>query len=341
MATITIRHTHETGTLIEDSTAGDGVWEIAKLHGFRSSRHVGIYVRGSRDQVANRRKINGLAEALRAAGHTVDVAIDDTPRDRAIVLADQAARLEDRQQALDSKAARGRAEADRLREASDALTRGYAMGQPLLVDHYSYPREKRRVQKAQDYAFRGLDTSKAAAQVQNRADAVGVDAAYAATPQAIALRIPRLEAELRDIGRRLDEYDAQRAGLPPLTTVEESDYEQQLRARDALLRGQLDHDRMVIAKAIEAGTWTPWGPDTVQVGDLVNQYSVGGDWLLVMRVNKTTVSVDHGRSWTDTMSYAKIRRHSRLAPAAAAAAVAAAKVRQAEQKAAVAGWPAR
>src|SRR5690606_5960884 len=104
---IVIRHTHATGTLIEGSRKGDGVFEIARQHGFRwfpSIQAIGLP--GSRDRLARRDRIYALAEALRAAGHEVQVHIDDTSRPRAQVVADQAARLADRKRALEAKAAR-------------------------------------------------------------------------------------------------------------------------------------------------------------------------------------------------------------------------------------------
>jgi|GEM_PF-1893966 len=60
---ITIRHTQEAGTVVEGSTKGDGVWEIAKPLGWRFHRDVGIYLRGSRDQLAKEWKLNALADA--------------------------------------------------------------------------------------------------------------------------------------------------------------------------------------------------------------------------------------------------------------------------------------
>jgi hypothetical protein len=94
MADLMIRHTHADGTLLEGSSKGDGVYEVLKgLRGWRYFPSIGaIGIRQSRDRVAKRGLINAAADALRAAGHEVTVEIDDTPRARADVLADQADR---------------------------------------------------------------------------------------------------------------------------------------------------------------------------------------------------------------------------------------------------------
>jgi hypothetical protein len=103
---ITIKHTHEDGTLVYGTRKGDGVydiirkWENGNFKFFPSLRMIGL--RNSRDRVADRWAINAAAKALREAGFEVEVEIDDTFRDRAQVLEDKADRLEDR------RAVRGR-----------------------------------------------------------------------------------------------------------------------------------------------------------------------------------------------------------------------------------------
>jgi hypothetical protein len=52
-------------------------------------------------------------------------------------------------------------------------------------------------------------------------------------------------------------------------------------------------------------------PETIQVGDLIATRLV--EWRRVVRVNKKSVSVETGYSWTDTVPYAKILRHRRVA----------------------------
>lgn len=49
------------------------------------------------------------------------------------------------------------------------------------------------------------------------------------------------------------------------------------------------------------------GPNTIRVGDFVATRLTG--WREVVRVNKKSVSVATGYSWTDTVLYVKILRH--------------------------------
>lgn len=306
-AEITISHDHEHGTTLTGSTKGDGVWEIARTHGFHYSRTVGIYIRGSRDRIANRHLINACADALRAAGHTVEVTIDDQHRDRATVIADKADRLEDRADALAAKATRRATEAAASWALSDRLVEHIPAGQPILVGHHSERHHRRTLERSQNAAFRGLALDRQAQEVAQRAEAVGKDASYAATPAATALRIPRLETELRDLNRKIDGY-VDRWGQKH--SPAEGDAYESLSARAAQVRDQLDHDRMLLARAVEAGTWTPYGPDTIQAGDLISTRT-SGPFRRVVKVNRKTVAVESGYSWTDKVPFEAIRRHHR------------------------------
>lgn len=299
---ITITHTHAEGTLLTGSHPGDGVWEIARRHGFTYRRSVGIFVRGSRDRVANRYKINGLAEALRAAGHEVTVNIDDTHRDRATVLADQADRLDERRDALTAKAARRADEAQTARNRSDALVANRPPGQPVLVDHHSGAADQRRLDKSVDLAIKAATVLQPAAdQAARRAAAVGSAAAYSATPAVTARRIERLETELRDIDRKLAGYTDKWGGEH---TPAAGGWREQLEARRAQLVDELAYDRAALAAAIDEGRYTAYGPHNVKAGYLVR---VNGFWRKVVKVNRVTVSVETGYSWTDKIRYTDLR----------------------------------
>ena len=114
MSALTITHTHAEGTLIDGSSRGDGSAEILKAQRWRWSRNLGSwYIPQSRDRRAKLPQINATAAALRAAGFTVELDIDDTYRPIACVEADKIARQAARVDALDAKADRkaGTAEA--------------------------------------------------------------------------------------------------------------------------------------------------------------------------------------------------------------------------------------
>jgi hypothetical protein len=311
---ITIRHTHEDGTLIEGTVKGDGVYEITKRYGFRwfpSIRAIGI--RGSRDQVAKRWKINGAAEALRAAGHEVTVEIDDTPRGRAEVLADQSERLDDRAEALAAKAAKHQAESDAAFTRASQIGERFAFGQPILVGHHSERSaraDQRRIQAAMDRSRTEFETAEDAAR---RAAAVGRNADYSARPGVTARRVERAEAELRKIQRSLDGYTTRHYMGDGKTIAYQFDHEpatgehrESLLARKAQLEDQLAYDRAQLAAAQEAGQHVAYGPHNVHVGDLVHH---GYGWYRVVKVNKVTVSVETGYTWHDKIRFTDIRRH--------------------------------
>lgn len=303
---ITIRHTHLDGTLVEGTTKGDGVYELIgprTPHRFRWFPSIGmIGIPQSRDRVARRWQIDGAAEALRAAGFGVEVVIDDTPRARVDVLADQAERLDDRREALLDKAARQRGESEALWQRSHDLVKDRPLGQPILVGHHSESADRRRLERSQDLAFRALYKGDDAAQTARRADAVGTDAAYAATAGATVRRLERLRAELRDIDRKLNGYtDRWQQVHEPAS----GDWRESLTARRPQLVEQIGHDEAVVAAAVQAGTHRVFGPGDVQVGDAVHAH---GRWHEVTKVNRVTVSVKTGYSWDDKVRYTEIRQ---------------------------------
>lgn len=69
-ATITIRHNHADGTLVEGSRKGDGVWEILRglHHNWRYFPSIGaIGIGQSRDRVAKRWVIEAAATVIRSS----------------------------------------------------------------------------------------------------------------------------------------------------------------------------------------------------------------------------------------------------------------------------------
>lgn len=150
MSALTITHTHAEGTLIDGTSRGDGSAEILKAQRWRWSRNLGSwYIPQSRDRRAKLPQINATATALRAAGFTVELDIDDTYRPTACVEADKIARQAARVDALDAKADRkaGTAEAAWAADqaAHDALPEG---GEPIKVGHHSETRHRRAVEKS-------------------------------------------------------------------------------------------------------------------------------------------------------------------------------------------------
>ncbi|MEU7911396.1 DUF3560 domain-containing protein [Microbispora bryophytorum] len=307
---ITISHTHEEGTLVTGTVKGDGAWEILRTHGFHffpSIKMIGI--RQSRDQAAKRYKINGAAEALREAGFEVTVEIDDTPRDRAQVLADQSDRLEDRHAALAAKASKHAGRAAAAADRANQLSERFAGGQPILVGHHS-ERGARRDQKSMDAAMRtSVSEDRTAQETARRANAVGKQAAYSARPRVTARRIKRLEADLRRVQRNLDGYTRRHLlhdGTPyyidehPPATGE---YREQLLAEKARLEKQLEYDREQLGTATDDGEFVEWGKHNIHVGDRVWAWGYNG---LATKTNPTTVQVDFRDHWKPKVKYTDV-----------------------------------
>lgn len=171
---LTIRHSHEEGTLLEGSCKGDGVYEIVKRHGFAyfpSIRAIGI--RQSRDQIAKRYQINAAAEALRAAGHEVTIDIDDTPRDRGTVLADQGERLDERADRLAARSARHASAADAHLDRANGIAERWAGGQHIILGHHSTRKALRDREKMHAAHERSLEEQRVADAVAYQASRVG------------------------------------------------------------------------------------------------------------------------------------------------------------------------
>lgn len=279
---ITITHTHEEGTLLDGSSKGDGVFDIVRQYGFRffpSIKAIGI--QSSRDKPAARWKIDAAAKALRAAGHEVTVEIDDTPRDRGTVLEDAAARLDDRKEALTAKAERLSAQSDAAWQRSNQLVEHIPPGQPILVGHHSERGHRRTLQRSWDLMGKSVQLGREAKETGHRAEAAGTSLAYSATPGVTARRILKDEAELRRL---------ERSGSSSERTL----------AAVAFIGERLRYDREALQAAIAEGRYKVWSKDNVHVGDLV---PYGAGWAPVVKVNKTTVSVATGYSWTNALPY--------------------------------------
>lgn len=194
---VTIRHTHEDGTLVYGTSKGDGTAEILKANRFRWFPSIKLWgVPQSRDHLAKRWQIDTAAESLRKAGHEVTVEIDDTPRDVAEVKADRADRLDDRYERLTAKAERESAECTARMARADEIVSA-RNGQPRLAGHHSarhWDADQKRVEqndRAAQAAYGKAERAQQAAQVVGRADA------YRELPAVIIRRIDKTEAELR------------------------------------------------------------------------------------------------------------------------------------------------
>ena len=309
---ITITHTHADGTLIEGSRKGDGVYDI--LRGLRdnwryfpSIRQIGLGQ--SRDKAADTYKIKRAAEALRAAGHEVTVAVDESQRrsvaeieaDRAERAAARAGRLGER---AERRGEQAQADYDRARQMAEAIP----FGQPMMPDHYSYGRDRRyrdRIHTTFGRAFAGMDEAR---ELERRAGAAEANQSYRESIPVTLRRIEKLDAEQRLIQRRLDgtehpevyrdeETGKLRARLTPATGA----YRERLTVHMADIAEQLTYWHEHVKQA-EADGVKVWGPGDFTKGDFVR---TRWEWAEVTRVNPKSVSI----AW-DMNSRAEVIRAS-------------------------------
>jgi hypothetical protein len=316
---ITIEHTHAEGTLVHGTARSDGTSAVIKSgrDGWRFSRNIGTdgawYLPHSRDRRANRPVIDRLADALRAAGHQVEVTIDDTPRPAADIEADRAARVAGRvdryRELADTRHASGSARLTHVRERRSHIP----LGQPVISDRYA--NFLQRLNRTEDSARAEIATGN---HWQGRAEAAVSTQRYRHNPRVITRRIERLEAEQRRMQRARDDANSR-------DEQASANYLARAEAEIAQLGEAIDHWRAELAELDATGDYRPWTREHFQVGDEVR---VLGTWYPVLRVNKKSVTVppkifgaerrlnDQGKDgWTDTAPYDKVygrRRNGKI-----------------------------
>lgn len=323
---ITITHTATEGTLITGFGRDDTDIHEAIKPTFTWRKSPGWFIRGSRDRKPRTWAINAVAEKLRDMGHDVTVDLDTTLRPTAEVEADKTARLADRADALAAKAERQNAGAgakiDRAREMASHIP----VGQPLLVDHYSYKRDRNYRDKISATFERGFKELGEAQETQRRADVAGVANEHRHTAPATMRRIEKLEAEERKAVKMVTRCETSGKSVPAgwmssdgttscpvcnrwkMTPAEGDRYPEHT-------PGPVDHYTQVLEETreqlaywrqhlagLEADGVKVWGPADFKKGDYV-QDRFG--WYKVVRVNKKTLSVE-GRMG-HTIPYDKVR----------------------------------
>ncbi|MEV5930955.1 ParB/RepB/Spo0J family partition protein [Streptomyces cellulosae] len=311
MAEIEITHTRAEGTILTGSSKGDGVFEIVRPFGFWFSRNVdGLFIRRSRDKAADTWRINGAADALRAAGHEVTVEINErVRRSFSEAEADREERAEDRAERYSDRAGRAAASSEARHEAARSIMRGIPFGQPILVGHHSERRARRDAERIDSNMRASIEERDRAAYWADRTRAAENYERFRKDPYRTLRRLKKLRADLRRQERYAQEAAA--AGRPS--------ERHEVNVLD--LREEIAHWEAIVAKA-EADGVKIWGPDDFAPGDYV-LYS--GSWYQVGRVNPTTLSIawnlrlapkkvmtledatDRGRAWTHPACYTDVR----------------------------------
>ncbi|WP_372672630.1 DUF3560 domain-containing protein [Amycolatopsis kentuckyensis] len=311
---IQIVHTPEDGTLLFGSVKGDGSWQALRDAGHywkTARRNSGLpggtlYIHMSRDKPAKHYTIERSAEVLRAAGFSVWVSVNNTPRDHAQAVADRRERLEERAERLEERAERHLSTADSYRARHDQLSERFDMGQPILVGHHS-ERSARKAQERMHTAMRkeveALDKAGYAAR------AAAVTQANLAveheSPAKIQRKIDKLEADLRSIRRELDGYTRRHLGADGKTVymVSESKpatgkYRENLLERVPYIEQELEYDRQRLAASKASGKFAIADRDAMKPGQMLRYW---GGWSPIVRVNKKTVTVRSEYGWTNTV----------------------------------------
>jgi predicted RNA methylase len=309
-ADVTIRHTHEDGTLVYGTSKGDGTAEILRANRFRWFHSIKLWgVAQSRDHLAKRWQINAAADALRKAGFKVRVEIDDTPRDVTDVKADRAERLDARYDRLTTKAQRNAAEAEARHRAADAISERFAGGQPILVGHHSERRARRDHERMESHDRAANVAYKKAERASQAARVVGREDARRERPDVVIRRIDKTEADLRKTQHQIDGtrpandwrgaygYDREPAS---------GEWLEQLQARKTYLEHQLAADRALLAEH-ETNGYVRLDRTTVHKGDIVFWSIIRQDSATVTRVNPKTVTLDR-HSYPRTLPYEEIQK---------------------------------
>ncbi|MEH0579068.1 MULTISPECIES: DUF3560 domain-containing protein [Streptomyces] len=294
MADITITHTRADGTLVDGPT-GDGVYELMNPYGFRFSQSLGcMYLRGSRDGRADRWNIDSAAKALRAAGHTVTIDIDETRRRSfAWAEAERYERAGDRAVRFGAKADAAQASSDAKWERGRQITRGYA-GEPVKIDHYSAKRHMRDLERAQRLCGQAVEEQQAADHYARRAVAAAHFEEHRRNPQVTLRRLERLNADRRVIERQQEatvraavQAGESSAAIAPETLA---DNLARLDADHFDLCDEIGYWETLIEQAKAEGVKV-WGPADFKKNDYA---LVCGRWLQVVRVNAKSLAVPGG-----------------------------------------------
>lgn len=288
MSAITLTHTPAEGTLADGTSRGDTAGAVLKANRFRFSRSLGMwYLPHSRYKSANSWLIERTAAALRDAGHSVEVTIDnDAVRSFAEAEAERAERAEARAERFAGYADNAAARSDARSRAGHGMLDAIPMGQPILVGHHS----ERRDRAYRSRAFDNLETSfREADKAEYWTGRAEAAVSYRERRENISTtlrRIKQLEADERfwlntlKTGRNSSGWTTDTPGQ-----VEE------INRRLAAVREKLEHWRAHIAAAEQAGVKI-WSKADFQKGDFAR---IGGTWHEVLRVNAKTLTVPYLR----------------------------------------------
>lgn len=313
MQTLTITHSPAEGTLITGTEKGDGSAQVLKANGWRWGRSIEAwFVPTSRDKTPKRQVIDATADALTTAGFEVTVILDVTEPDPHEVEARKVQREADRAEALSAKAERKQATATLARAKADAAHESLPpFGEPIKVGHHSESRRRRSHERAWSTMGQAIEADGHAEQAAQSAKVAARATQTRHNPLTVGNRIQKFEAEVRRIERDLAggqqwRKDAEGEGYHLELVKPKGEHRERL---EAALEGRardLEFWRNVRAEQIEHGEAINYNAESVSKGDAVK---IRGQWRRVARVNKKSVSVETGYSWTDRAPWHEVQGH--------------------------------
>lgn len=275
-AELTITHDHVSGTVMDGGCKGDGTLEIVAVYRFQWRRYAGVHIPGSRDRFADLVSIDKAAEALRAAGHTVAVEIDDVWRPAGVREEHRAERVTARVERLTARATARFAESNARELAARNIADGMPFGEPIKVGHHSEARHRRAFDRIDSNTRAAIATGDYARHLAGRAAGAESNEDAKRGPRAIMRRIEALEVEARSWARELAN-EGTGDGRRRRATLEAEKIAEDVR-----------HQRAKLGDMAASGAFVAWAGEHFTAGDWAN---VGGRWCEVARVNKKGVSV--------------------------------------------------
>jgi hypothetical protein len=312
MTTITITHSFAEGTLIEGMVRGDGTYDIVTANGFRWFRTLDTCgVAQSRDHMAKQWIVNAAATALRAAGHDVEIEIDNDPRPMAEREADRAERMEDRADRMDNRAQRRAAESDAARATADHLAEAM-QGEPIKIGHHSEGRHRRDLDRVHTLTHKAIDLGKEAQHAAHLAQSAATHMQHREDPMMVARRLERLAADRGRTQRALDGHTRNfRNGRGEIYTTDVTppatgEHRERLVLIAADEDEQIAYWRAVLEQAQADGRYNPIDVAAIKTGDAVK---ARGRWERVAKVNKTTITVVTAPGWNNKVKILDITEH--------------------------------
>lgn len=291
-----ITHSHADGTLISGTTRGDGTAEVLKSNGWKWGRSIASwYVPYSRDRLPKTRTINQTESALRAAGFEVTLDVDASSRPTAEVEAALTERGERRLEHLEHKAQRAAEKSDdAYANAMRRLEQLPPGGEPIKVGHHSERGHRAAITRADTAMRRSIDATATAERAQASIEASAAHQAQRETPAAVARKIEKLAADIRDRDRRIEGHTRTLYGYSDVTPAASGARLERLIAERAELVDQVTYWKDVRAAQIAAGIATDASSETISVGDhVLDRWG----WAEVVRVNPKTLGVSGTVRW--------------------------------------------